>query len=65
MWKGGTKEVQQKAQYYCMNSPLEIVREIQPEKKWKMVWTCPRSCCWKEEIKILWDTMIYVIERLR
>ena len=30
-----------------MNSPLEIVREIQPEKKWKMVWTCSRSCCWK------------------
>ena len=26
---------------------MEIVWEIQPEKKWKVVWTCSRRCFWK------------------
>ena len=43
MWKVGTKGVQKKAWQCCKNSSLEIVWEIQPEKKWKMVWTCSRK----------------------
>ena len=48
-----------------MDSPLEIVREIQPEKKWKWYEHAPEVVVENEEVKILWDTMIYVIERLR
>ena len=60
MSKISTKGVQKKAWQCCNNSWLEIVSEIQPEKNWKIVWTCSRRWCWKwrnEDFEECYDSM--------